>query len=54
MEMKEIKAGKNKDGENVIVEESDGVKVTKTFQSNGWVRVTYEYEDGTIEETYER
>lgn len=30
------------------------VKVTKVYQSNGWIRVTYEYEDGTVEETYER
>lgn len=52
--MNELKAGKNGNGENVVVEEGEGVKVTKTYQSNGWVRVTYEYDDGTVEETYER
>ena len=49
-----ILAGKNEHGENVIVEENDGVKVTKTLQENGLIRVTIEYEDGTVEELFEK
>ena len=52
--MKSIKAGRNEHGENVIIEDGEKVKVTMTYQSNGWIRVTYEYDDGTVEETYER
>lgn len=52
--MENIKAGKNENGENVIVIDGEKVKVTKVYQDNGWVRVTYEYKDGTVEETYER
>lgn len=48
-----LKAGRNEHGENVIIE--DGVvKVTKTMQNNGWIRVTIEYDDGTVEELYKR
>lgn len=50
----DIKAGRNENGENVIVIEGERVRVTRVHQDNGWVRVTYEYEDGTVEETYER
>ena len=50
----EILAGRNEHGENVIVLEGEEVKVTKTLQDNGWVRVTHEHKDGTVEETYER
>jgi len=52
--MNNIMAGKNEHGENVIVINGEKVNVTKTLQDNGWTRVTYEYQDGTIEETYER
>ena len=52
--MNDIKAGRNENGENVIVIEGEKVKVTETYQDNGWTRVTYEYEDGTVEETYKR
>lgn len=52
--MENVKAGKNEHGENVIVIDGESVKVTKTLQGNGWIRVTYEYPDGTVEETYER
>ena len=52
--MNNIMAGKNEHGENVIVIDGEKVKVTKTLQDNGWIRVTYEYQDGTVEETYER
>lgn len=51
---KAIMAGKNEHGENVLILEGEKVKVTKTLQDNGWIRVTREYEDGTVEETYER
>ena len=54
MNMNNIKAGRNEHGENVIVMDGGEVKVTKTMQDNGWVRVTYEHQDGTVEETYER
>lgn len=52
--MSDIKAGKNENGENVIIVDGERVKVTEVYQSNGWARVTYEYEDGTVEETYKR
>lgn len=44
--MKSIMAGKNEHGEKV--------RVTKTMQDNGWIRVMHEHQDGTVEETYER
>lgn len=50
-------AGKNSDGENVIVEhgqdEQKFFKLT-TSQKNGWLRINYIYEDGTSEELYEK
>lgn len=50
-------AGKNENGENVMIEHYDGddpyFKVT-TFQNNNWVRINYYYEDGSTEEIYER
>lgn len=49
-----LQAGKNKQDENIIVEDGERVKVTKTYQSNGWIRVTIEHDDGTVEELYER
>lgn len=51
---KSILAGKNEHGEDVIIIDGDEVKVTKVLQDNGWIRVTYEHKDGTVEETYER
>lgn len=52
--MKNVMAGKNEHGENVIVIDGEKVKVSKTMQDNGWIRVMYEYQGGTVEETYER
>ena len=52
--------GKNGDGENVIIERGEdhdrgeGYVRTQTFQSNGWVRNNYYYEDGTVEELFDR
>ena len=49
-------AGKNEDGENVIVShgkigDRKYYKLT-TAQSNGWTRYNYVYEDGDTEESY--
>ena len=46
--------GKNGDGENVIVEWYGEYILTTTFQHNDWVRLNYYYEDGTVEEMFER
>jgi hypothetical protein len=48
----------NDDGENVIIEAGKNemgkyYKLT-TVQHNGWCRVNYYYEDGCMEETYEK
>ena len=49
--------GTNEYGENVMIERYDGsepcFKVT-TFQSNDWVRINFVYQDGTVDEFYER
>lgn len=50
-------AGKNENGENVMIEHYDGdepyFKVT-TFQNNGWTRINCYHKDGSIEEIYEK
>lgn len=52
--MNELLAGKNELQETVIVEEGEKVRVIKTLQDNGWMRIRIEHEDGTVEELYER
>ena len=53
--MQNIMAGKNEHGENVLVYFSGDNKITETYQSDSdWIRVTIEYPDGTVEETYKR
>ena len=52
--MNNIKAGKNECSENVIIEYGEDCKVTKTLQDNGWIRVIVEWNDGLVEELYER
>lgn len=50
-------AGKNEDGENVMIEHYDAgepyFKIT-TFQKNGWARINYLYKGGSVEEIYEK
>lgn len=46
--------GRNGSDENVIVERYDDHILTTTFQRNGWVRSNHYYEDGTVEELFER
>lgn len=50
-------AGTNEYGENVMIEHYDGdwpyFKVT-TFQSNDWVRINYFYQNGDVDEIYEK
>ena len=48
--------GTNDDGEAVVIEWSNDYNAYKvaTLQHNGWVRVNYYYEDGTVEEIYEK
>lgn len=47
-------AGKNEEGEDVIVEVMEDCVLFTTMQDNGWMRLTYCYPDGTSEELYER
>lgn len=51
---KELLSGRNGDGENVVIGRGDGFVCVETFQGNGWTRLEYHYEDGTVEETYSR
>ena len=50
--------GTNEDGENFIIQvgvnEHDIYFKVLTAQSNGWCRVNYYYEDGCMEEIYEK
>ena len=50
-------AGMNENGERVVIDRYDGeeayFKVT-TFQNNDWIRVNYYYQDGSVDEIYER
>jgi len=46
--------GKNENGENVIVEICKDHIQTRTHQKNDWVRVNIYYDDGNVEELYER
>lgn len=50
--------GENELGEPVMVDkdrDENGVYFDiQTFQNNGWTKVNYVYEDGTITETYEK
>lgn len=51
-------SGTNDSGETVIISagSSDGEEFYRldTYQHNGWIRVNNYYEDGTVDETYER
>lgn len=51
-------SGKNADGENIIIEEGscDNVHYYRvdTYQKNDWVRINYYYENGEIEEMFEK
>lgn len=49
-----LAAGKNDEGENVIVKRCDGYICTETMQANGWTRINYYHSDGTVEETFSR
>ncbi len=51
---RELLSGRNGDGENVVIGRGDGFVYVETFQGNGWTRLEYYYEDGTVEETYSR
>ena len=48
----------NGDGELVIIQQGrmDGERFFKvtTFQSNGWQRINYVWENGTVEELFEK
>ena len=48
----------NECGESVIIERGHNGDLAyyklSTFQSNDWVRINCYYEDGSIDETYER
>lgn len=48
----------NDDGELVIIQQGriDGERFFKvtTFQSNGWQRINYVWENGTVEELFEK
>ena len=49
----------NQDGEYVtartyVNEDGETVKQYKTYQDNGWTRITEVYPDGTITETFEK
>ena len=48
----------NESGERVIVEKGHNGDLEyyqlSTFQSNDWIRINCYYEDGSIDETYER
>ena len=47
-------AGKNAEGENVVLSVSSDIITTETAQSNGWIRVNTYHRDGTREEIYKR
>lgn len=48
-------SGVNEKGEYVVIGRCAGGAVyARTLQGNGWARVDYYHEDGTVEETYER
>ena len=47
-------AGQNNDGENIIIAKGNGFYKLTTAQHNGWNRIELIYENGTIEEHYER
>jgi len=44
---------RNEYGEPVLTLNEDGVTVTKVLQKDGWIHVTREHEDGTVEDIYE-
>ena len=48
----------NENGELIIIEKGHNGDLEyfqlSTFQSNDWVRINRYYEDGSIDETYER
>lgn len=46
--------GKNEDGESIIITIYSNRVVTKTLQKNNWMRINTYWEDGNIDETYER
>ena len=47
-------SGKNDVGENMLISvNSDNITV-QTFQSNGWTRENVYWNDGTVEELFER
>lgn len=51
-------SGTNADGDNIIIEEgsSDNIHYyrVETYQKNDWVRINYYYENGEIEETFDK
>ena len=51
---KEVKCGKNENGDPVIIVKYDNRIETKTYQKNNRVRVNVYYNDGTVEEIYEK
>ena len=47
-------SGKNEVGENLIISINKDNITVQTLQNNGWVRTNVYYDDGVIEELYER
>ena len=50
--------GENEEKERVIIEKGHNGNLEyyqlSTFQNNDWIRINRYYEDGSIDETYER
>lgn len=46
--------GTNEDGENIAIKICSDHIITKTLQKNNWIRINTYWEDGNIEEIYER
>lgn len=46
--------GENDEGESIIITIYSDRVVTKTLQKNNWMRINTYWEDGNIDEIYER
>jgi hypothetical protein len=47
-------AGKNVDGENIMISVNTDNITVETFQNNNWIRENIYWKDGTREELYHR
>ena len=49
-----VTTGKNENGENVIITIYPDKTVVRTLQKNNWMRINIYWNNGDVEEVYER